>query len=107
MFKYEYIWFYFRNTFLIEYIGEVIGLREFKKRSEKYAEQNNEHFYFMSLMNDLFIDATKKGNISRYFNHSCDPNCETQKVSHYMCEEWANNQSTSTSLCMYIIPVDS
>ena len=67
------------NTFLIEYIGEVIGLREFKKRCEKYSEQNNEHFYFMSLHNDLFIDATKKGNISRFFNHSCDPNCETQK----------------------------
>lgn len=72
--------------FLIEYVGEIIGLREFKKRSEKYAEQNNEHFYFMSLKNDLFIDATKKGNISRYFNHSCDPNCETQKVSN----KWLN-----------------
>jgi hypothetical protein len=67
------------NTFLIEYIGEVIGLKEFKKRCEKYSAQNNEHFYFMSLHNDLFIDATKKGNISRFFNHSCDPNCETQK----------------------------
>jgi len=69
----------FRNTFLIEYIGEVIDIQRFKKRSEKYAAQNNEHFYFMSLHNDLFIDATQKGNISRYFNHSCDPNCETQK----------------------------
>lgn len=64
----------------MEYVGEIIGLREFKRRSEKYAEQNNEHFYFMSLKNDIFIDATKKGNISRYFNHSCEPNCETQKV---------------------------
>ena len=33
----------------------------------------------MSLHNELFIDATSKGNISRFFNHSCDPNCETQK----------------------------
>lgn len=33
----------------------------------------------MSLHNELFIDATQKGNISRFFNHSCDPNCETQK----------------------------
>ena len=69
-----------RNTFLIEYVGEVIDVKEFKKRFEKYADQNVEHFYFMSLQNDLFIDATRRGNISRYFNHSCDPNCETQKV---------------------------
>ncbi|CAF0709874.1 unnamed protein product [Brachionus calyciflorus] len=67
------------ETFLIEYVGEVIDLKEFKKRCEKYSEQNNQHFYFMALQNDLFIDATKKGNISRFFNHSCDPNCETQK----------------------------
>jgi hypothetical protein len=28
------------------------------------------------------IDATKRGSISRFFNHSCEPNCETQKVGH-------------------------
>ena len=33
----------------------------------------------MSLNSDLIIDATKKGSISRFINHSCDPNAETQK----------------------------
>lgn len=33
----------------------------------------------MSLRSDAVIDATQKGNISRFINHSCDPNAETQK----------------------------
>jgi hypothetical protein len=30
-------------------------------------------------MDNLFIDATKVGNTARFINHSCKPNCETQK----------------------------
>lgn len=37
--------------------------------------------YMLALDDDTFIDATRKGNISRYFNHSCAPNCYMRVVS--------------------------
>ncbi|XP_073407265.1 histone-lysine N-methyltransferase SETD2 isoform X2 [Dendrobates tinctorius] len=67
------------NTFVLEYCGEVLDHKEFKGRVKEYARSKNIHYYFMALKNDEIIDATQKGNCSRFMNHSCDPNCETQK----------------------------
>uniref|UniRef100_UPI00358EA22A uncharacterized protein isoform X2 n=1 Tax=Myxine glutinosa TaxID=7769 RepID=UPI00358EA22A len=67
------------GTFVLEYCGEVLDYKEFKTRAKDYARQKNVHFYFMALKNDEIIDATLKGNCSRFMNHSCEPNCETQK----------------------------
>ena len=38
----------------------------------------------MALNASEIIDATAKGNVSRFINHSCDPNCETQKVCLFL-----------------------
>ncbi|XP_032090894.1 histone-lysine N-methyltransferase SETD2 isoform X2 [Thamnophis elegans] len=67
------------NTFVLEYCGEVLDHKEFKTRVKEYARSKNIHYYFMALKNDEIIDATQKGNCSRFMNHSCEPNCETQK----------------------------
>jgi [histone H3]-lysine36 N-trimethyltransferase len=68
-----------RRDFIFEYVGEVINNEQFNARSGKYGEEGRRHFYFMTLQSDLVIDATQKGSISRFMNHSCNPNCETQK----------------------------
>ncbi|MGH0134901.1 UNVERIFIED_CONTAM: hypothetical protein FKN15_004467 [Acipenser sinensis] len=67
------------NTFVLEYCGEVLDHKEFKARVKEYARSKNIHYYFMALKNNEIIDATQKGNCSRFMNHSCEPNCETQK----------------------------
>uniref|UniRef100_H2YKY0 Histone-lysine N-methyltransferase n=1 Tax=Ciona savignyi TaxID=51511 RepID=H2YKY0_CIOSA len=67
------------DMLVMEYCGEVIDTNEFARRSMIYSRDNQQHFYFMALSQDEIIDATLKGNTSRFINHSCDPNCETQK----------------------------
>lgn len=67
------------NSFIMEYVGEVVRSKEFRSRVKKYTKQKIKHHYFMALRSDEIIDATVKGNFTRFINHSCEPNCETQK----------------------------
>ncbi|KAI9314641.1 hypothetical protein BX666DRAFT_1862601 [Dichotomocladium elegans] len=67
------------NAFVMEYIGEVIPYNEFIRRTRIYEKEGVEHYYFMTLKNDEIIDATRKGCLARFINHSCNPNCVTQK----------------------------
>ncbi|KAF9195477.1 histone methyltransferase set2 [Haplosporangium sp. Z 767] len=67
------------GTFVMEYIGEVLPHTSFVKRTREYSLAGVEHFYFMSLQSDEVIDATKKGCLARFINHSCNPNCHLEK----------------------------
>ncbi|KAJ3120871.1 hypothetical protein HK098_004187 [Nowakowskiella sp. JEL0407] len=67
------------GDFVIEYAGEVISQQMFLKRTRQYHEEDASHFYFMSLKSDEYLDARKKGNLARFMNHSCNPNCALQK----------------------------
>lgn len=67
------------GEFIMEYVGEVLDCVQFEVRAAEYSEKENKHYYFMALRGDAVIDATTRGNISRFINHSCDPNAETQK----------------------------
>lgn len=69
----------------MEYVGELLDFEEFVRRTKEYSKTGQEHHYFMALNADEVVDATLKGSTSRFINHSCDPNCETQKVRWYTC----------------------
>ncbi|XP_065023587.1 uncharacterized protein LOC135649299 isoform X1 [Musa acuminata AAA Group] len=67
------------GQFIIEYVGEVLDLGTYEARQRYYASRGQKHFYFMTLNGGEVIDACAKGNLGRFINHSCDPNCRTEK----------------------------
>jgi len=68
-----------QGDFVIEYVGEVINHAEFQQRMVQKQRDRDENYYFLGVEKDFIIDAGPKGNLARFMNHSCDPNCETQK----------------------------
>ncbi|XP_033125490.1 histone-lysine N-methyltransferase NSD2-like [Anneissia japonica] len=68
-----------KGDFVNEYVGELVDDEECHRRIKKDHEENNTNFYFLTLDKDRIIDAGPKGNMSRFMNHCCWPNCETQK----------------------------
>uniref|UniRef100_A0A7S3Y9Z1 Histone-lysine N-methyltransferase n=1 Tax=Lotharella globosa TaxID=91324 RepID=A0A7S3Y9Z1_9EUKA len=61
-----------------EYIGEVLNDEE-KKRRLKEDYIRNQNFYLLELGGNLCLDATRKGAVTRFINHSCNPNARTEK----------------------------
>lgn len=67
------------GEFIVEYVGEVLDEEEYARRKQFYEASAQRHYYFMNIGNGEVIDATRKGGLGRFINHSCEPNCETQK----------------------------
>ncbi|KAK8520477.1 hypothetical protein V6N12_004414 [Hibiscus sabdariffa] len=68
-----------KGDFVIEYIGEVIDDAQCEKRLWDMKYKGVKNFYMCEIRKDFTIDATFKGNTSRFLNHSCDPNCVLEK----------------------------
>ncbi|XP_069474036.1 histone-lysine N-methyltransferase NSD3 isoform X2 [Ambystoma mexicanum] len=68
-----------KGEFVNEYVGELIDEEECRLRIKRAHENNITNFYMLTVTKDRIIDAGPKGNYSRFMNHSCNPNCETQK----------------------------
>ncbi len=67
-----------KNKRIVDYAGEKISSRESVRRERRYLEQRR---IWCFKLNGRFVrDAAVGGNIARYINHSCAPNCYTQVV---------------------------
>ena len=62
-----------KNTRIIEYTGEKINNRESLKREIKYLK--NGHIWCFKLNRQYVRDGAVGGNVSRFINHACKPNC--------------------------------
>ena len=60
------------NTFVAEYIGEVITTEEAEQRGKKYDEDGETYLFDLDFNDDpaFTIDAAKFGNVAHFFNHS-------------------------------------
>ncbi|KAL8488684.1 hypothetical protein ACS0TY_024825 [Phlomoides rotata] len=68
-----------KEDFVVEYVGEVIDDVLCEKRLWDMKDQDSTNFYMCEINKDFVIDATFKGNASRFLNHSCAPNCKLEK----------------------------
>ncbi|KAK4742141.1 hypothetical protein SAY87_000142 [Trapa incisa] len=68
-----------KGEFVIEYVGEIIDDKTCEERLWEMKHRGETNFYLCEINRDMVIDATYKGNKSRYINHSCSPNTEMQK----------------------------
>ena len=62
-----------KNARIIDYAGEKISNQESLKRERRYISRG--HIWCFKLTNRTVIDAGIGGNIARYINHACRPNC--------------------------------
>jgi len=62
-----------KNTRIIDYAGEKISNQESLRRERRYMQHG--HIWCFKLTNRTVIDAGVGGNLARFINHSCRPNC--------------------------------
>lgn len=67
-----------KGTRILEYTGEKISKQESARRLAAY----NNYIFHLNYRYD--IDGQGLENTARYINHSCDPNCEIDKVGEHI-----------------------
>ena len=67
------------GQFIVEYVGEVMRIDDWVERNKKQKQETRKNYFFIATSGVEGIDASCKGNLARFINHSCDPNCFAQK----------------------------
>lgn len=67
-----------KNKRIIHYGGEKITHKESRERESRYLEDGK--IWCFRLNSRWVVDGGVNGNLARYINHSCAPNCYAQVI---------------------------
>jgi len=67
-----------KNRRIIDYAGELVRNSESEPREERYLARG--HIWVFRVNRTWSRDAAVGGNIARFINHSCRPNCWIEVV---------------------------
>ena len=89
------------DDMVIEYGGEVVRAKVADLREKRYEASGIGSSYLFRVDDDNVVDATKKGNLARFINHSCDvqpapPPPPLSLVLLRSCRQWIDH-------CKYLV----
>jgi SET domain-containing protein len=67
-----------KNTRIIDYAGELISHAESARRERQQLRRGR--IWCFTVNRRVVRDASIGGNLARYINHSCRPNCYSQVI---------------------------
>ena len=85
-----------KNRRIVTYEGELIDNREADKRAWRYLRKGE--IWCFRINRRWLRDASCYGNIARFLNHSCRPNCYVQVVSREIWIRAARNITAGEEL---------
>ncbi|XP_037956634.1 histone-lysine N-methyltransferase SETD1 isoform X2 [Teleopsis dalmanni] len=69
------------DEMVIEYVGQMIRPVVADLRETNYESRGIGSSYLFRIDMETIIDATKCGNLARFINHSCNPNCYAKVIT--------------------------
>jgi SET domain-containing protein len=85
-----------KNTRIIDYAGEKISHRESLRRERRQIARGE--VWCFTVDGRTVRDASVDGNIAKFINHACRPNCYTQVVGDVIWIRAARNIAAGEEL---------
>ena len=71
-----------KGTRIVEYKGELVSQKEAARRERRYLPRRR--IWLFDINTRWARDAAFGGNIARYINHACRPNCDIEVTGHHI-----------------------